>query len=293
MRMSRSPYTKWLPGAKLDAVFMRPIVGSLLATTIIAVAASYVLGLRGYLQQSTWVWLLLWGLGCAALLVSTLLDDPGEERRVRRIQLEEDFGLAGIHDPTVANLLSTAIGYRLDFDRFERNAAAAAGGQLVDTLAQVTQWLAGIGRLAHHIDEFRISAANHAAATLDLRQRIDGLEARARENSDETLLRQLRETIAGRRFQLRLLEEEASLNESASLRLEQAVAELGTVSLQFAMVARKDRELSDMDKLRPEIDTEIEAIDSLIAAYDRTSSIHFETHTWNSRPKQSNEGTVA
>jgi hypothetical protein len=61
-----------------------------------------------------------------------------------------------------------------------------------------------------------------------------------------------------------------------------AVAELGTVSLQFAMVARKDRELSDMDKLRPEIDIEIEAIDSLIAAYDRTGSTDFETITWNS-----------
>lgn len=61
----------------------------------------------------------------------------------------------------------------------------------------------------------------------------------------------------------------ASLNEQAALRLEQAVASLGTVSYQLAMVARKEVELSGLASVKNDIGTEIERIQQLLAAFDR------------------------
>lgn len=273
MRDAQALNVRSLSRARLAMALTHPRVGLLIGAVIVGAAIAKVLGPLGYLNEVTWLWLLVWGLGCVALQVVALLSDPDEGRRLHRDLLDAETDIAAIHDPEIARMVSTAIEYRLDIARFEANAATAADGHVADTVGRVTHWLGGIARLAHHVDEFRIGARQHATQIADLRQRIDGLEERAHDSTDRSLIQQLRETIAGRRHQLRLAEEEASLNERAALRLEQAVTALGTMSLQLAMVVRKNEEFSNLDTVRSDINAEIAAVDQLLLAYDRTSKL--------------------
>ena len=273
MRDAQALNAHSLSRARLAMALTHPKVGGLIGVVIVAAAVAKVFGPLGYLNDVTWLWLLIWGLGCVMLQVIALLNDPEEGRRLLRDLLDAETNIAAIHDPEITRMVGTAIEYRLDIARFETNAATAVGGHLADTVAQMTHWLEGIARLAHHVDGFRIGARQHASAIVGLRRRIDGLEERARDSTDRALIQQLRETIAGRRHQLRVAEEEASLNERAALRLEQAVAALGTMSLQLAMVVRKNEEFSTFDTVRSDINSEIEAVDQLLVAYDRTSKL--------------------
>lgn len=256
--------------AGLKMALTHPAVASVAGLMMIVVAAAYVLGARGMLQPSTWMWLGLWGAVCVAGAAIATIRDPDEKRRLAQEALEDRLGLAGIRDAEALRMLHAAIAYRLDIARCESGAAMLAGGTLVETLARVGQWLDGIARLAHHVDESRAAIARQTASIADLRQRIDGLEARAAGSSEARLASQLRETIAGRRHQLRMAEEQSNLDERAVLRLEQAVAALGSVATQLAIAAGKDRELASVDTINLGIDSEIEAIDQLLAAYDRT-----------------------
>lgn len=258
-------------GIRLATAAMQPAVAGLVGAVLLASAAAYVSGLGGFLEGGVWIWLLVWGLVCAAALVVLNFGDPEEQRRRLEEELTAQTRRMAIRDPDVARLLEAAIGYRLDMQAIERSAAAAAGGLLEGTIGQIAQWLSAIAQLAHHVDEGRKGARQLAVTMTELRERIDGLEARAAESTDKALARTLRDTIAGRRHQLRTAEAQLNLDEQAALRLEQAVAALASVSMHIAMVARKESELSDLDGLHDGINGEIDAITQLLSAYERTN----------------------
>jgi hypothetical protein len=258
-------------GSGLKMALTQPVVGGIAGIMMVVVATAYVLGGRGLLQPTLWMWLALWGAGCVAGAVFITIGDPEEKRRLLQESLADRLGLVRIRDVEARRMLQVAIEYRLDISRGENTAAVLAGGTLTETVSRVALWLEGIARLAHHVDESRTSALRQTMSIVDLRQRIDGLEARAAESSDARMAGQLRETIAGRRHQLRMAEEQSILNERAVLRLEQAVAALGSVATQLAIAAGKDRELAGVDTINLGIETEIEAIDHVLAAYDRAA----------------------
>jgi hypothetical protein len=254
--------------ARLATALTRPALGWFLGFVILACALARVAGSLDYVQPRTWLWLLLWGAFCACILVTVSLRDPEESQQVLAAQILRRLGVDAIRDQEVASMLRVAADYRLEIARLDVR-ATPAGGLMADTVNSIAIWLDGIAGLARHVDSFRADADRQAAAIFELRQRIQGLETRITESLNASLTAQLRETIAGRRHQLRMAEGLASLNEQAALRLEQAVASLGTVSYQLAMVARKEAELSGLASVKDDIGTEIERIHQLLAAFDR------------------------
>ena len=145
-------------------------------------------------------------------------------------------------------------------------------------MPRIDRWVWRLGELARRIDAFEADAGAQATLAFELRQRIGELEARAGETPDQRLVAQLRETIAGRRHQLRMAEELDSLTERGGLRLEQAVSALGTIASQLAMVASRGDDLSETSAIAGDIGEEITQIDFLLAAFDRTEDMQPSAH---------------
>ena len=87
------------------------------------------------------------------------------------------------------------------------------------------------------------------------------------------MIGQLRETIAGRRHQLRMAEELDGLTERGLLSLENAVASVGAVCAQLAMVSSQEDGLSGAPLLTTDIAAEIEQVDATLAAFERVHGL--------------------
>ena len=102
-----------------------------------------------------------------------------------------------------------------------------------------------------------------------LLQRLNALAERIDTVSDKRTTYQLRETMAGRRQQLRAIEELESLFERGLLRLEHAVAALGTVHARLATLVMRGEEQGDTAALTHDINGEIQEIELFLTALDR------------------------
>jgi hypothetical protein len=142
------------------------------------------------------------------------------------------------------------------------------------TVAQVDRWLDGICRLARRLDGFREEVSFQAADKSHLAIRIADLEGRAADAADGKVKRQLQQTAAGLRRQLRTIEELEGLIERGGLRLEHAVGALGTIYTQITILAARGMEADDAARLAGEISEEVGQVDAVLAAMDRVYDGH-------------------
>ena len=125
-------------------------------------------------------------------------------------------------------------------------------------------WLAKYeGRVHFHFTPTSASWLNQIEILFSLLQRkaLNGASFKTKD--------QLRETMAGRRHQLRTIEELEILTERGLLRLEHAAAALGTIHAQLAMFTARGEEQGDAVTLAQDINAEIREIDAVLAALDR------------------------
>ena len=168
--------------------------------------------------------------------------------------------------------MSQAVAHRVRMEQMLR-AGGSGRGLPTQTLAAVDDWLSGMGRLAVRLEYFRAAFELQPESRLPLVERVQDLERRVAESSDQRTTEQLRETLAGRRHQLRVIQELESLVERGLLRLEHAVAALGTINVQLAMFVARDAEEEGAGPFTPDINAEIREIDAILAALDRVYTV--------------------
>jgi len=133
--------------------------------------------------------------------------------------------------------------------------------------------MAELGNLVQPRQPDQPQARRQLEARRQLIARIDELEQRASEASEFRLKEQLRETIAGCRHRQCMMEEQESLLEQGLLRLEHAVAVLGSLATQLSILALRGE--SDFARLANSIDAEVQDIDAILLALDR---VHMVRH---------------
>lgn len=255
--------------ARMEYAVMRFESATMIALTIISTPAAYLLARVLLLPEEAWIWTLLFGLVAeAALITSGMFDTEASARHVGTM-LAAHFGLMGIGNDDIREQVTRAVEHRVRMEDVLGGKGRATRGAMSETVAGVDSWLTGISRLANRLDRLRDDAAFQFAGKFRLRERIDDLEQRAREASDKKVQRQLRETIAGLRHQLRTIEELESLMERGELRLEHAVGALGTIHTQVTIFAARGMDAGDAARLADEISDEIGQVDAVLAAMDR------------------------
>jgi hypothetical protein len=262
--------------ARLQHAVMRWESAVVLALTILAVPGAMVLSSAHLLPESTWMAVLAFGLVAEAVLVTCSVTDSAGGMELVQSVLTSHFGAGGIDDGQRRALTGRAIEYRARMEHVLRGRRKFARGALTETEIQVDGWVSSICRLARRLDEFQEELAFQTNAKPNLRSRVAALETKVLTTATGKLQRQLRETLAGGRHQIRAIEDLEGLIERADLRLEHAVGALGTVYSQVTLFAARGVELDDAARLAGEISEETREIENILTAMGRVHELDAE-----------------
>jgi hypothetical protein len=225
------------------------------------------------IPQWSWIAVVLVGLGATSMLIATGMTDPESIVDSITLTLEDYFHVEGISDVNIRAQIIQAVAHRARLQEVFHRSNHGMRSQVLAALAAVDDWLTGMGSLAQLLVPFQSEVQRQSEAKLHLLARIIQLEHRVGETTDPRIKVQLRETIAGRRHQQRAIEELESLVERGLLRLEHAVAALGTMNAQLSMLAVRGEQEGEAAKLAHDISVEIQEIDAILVALDRVYSM--------------------
>jgi hypothetical protein len=224
------------------------------------------------MPQWSWIAVLLFGMGAVSVLVAAGMSDPESVAQSITLALEDYFDVESIADASIRGQLGQAAAYRARLQEVFHRCSGDMRGEVMKSLASVDDWLTGMGHLAQLLVPYRSESKRQSETKLHLRDRIAELEHRVGEATDARIKAQLRETIAGRRHQQRAIEELENLVERGLLRLERAVAALGTMNAQLSVLAARGDQEVNAARLAHDINFEIEEIAAILHALDRVQS---------------------
>ncbi len=225
------------------------------------------------LPQWTWIVVIFVGLGATSMLIATGMTDPESIADSITLTLEDHFQVESIADVNIQAQVIQAVAHRARLQEVFYRSSHGMRGQVQGALAAVDEWLTGMGSLAQLLVPFQLEVRRQSEAKLHLLSRINQLEHRVGETTDQRIKVQLRETIAGRKHQQRAIEELESLVERGLLRLEHAVAALGTMNAQLSILAVRGEQEGEAAKLARDINFEIQEINTILVALDRVHSM--------------------
>ena len=240
-----------------------------LITAMVTVLATLYVWLNAsayFIPQWSWIVVVLAGLGATAVLIATGMTDPESIADSITLTLEDYFQVENITDVNIRAQINQAVAHRARLQEVFHRSSHGMRSQVLAALAAVDEWLTGMGSLAQLLVPFQSEVQRQSEAKLHLLARISQLEHRVGETIDPRIKVQLRETIAGRRHQQRAIEELESLVERGLLRLEHAVAALGTMNAQLSMLAVRGEQEGEATKLAHDISVEIQEIDAILVA---------------------------
>ena len=247
-----------------------------LATFMLTILATLYLWVNApelAIPQWSWIAVLFFGFAATTVLGVTDLTDPESIAESIILTLDDYFQVERIADKIIRAQIVQAIAHRARLQEVFHRSNQAKRHQISDALMAVDDWLSGMGSLAQLLEPFQAEAQRQSETKLHLQERIRDLEGRVGETSDKRIKDQLRETIAGRQHQQRAIEELESLVERGLLRLEHAVAALGTINAQLAMFSARGEQEGEAAKLANDINAEIQEIDAVLVALDRVYSM--------------------
>ncbi len=262
---------------RLSYARLRHAVGATetLITLMVTVLATLFISLNASaysMPQWSWVVMMFAGLGAVSILIAISMADPESVAESIAFALEDYFQVESITDAGIRNQFSQAVYHRARLQEVLHRSSGGMRGEVLKALAAVDEWLTGMGHLAQLLVPYQSEVRRQSDTKLHLLDRITQLEYRVGEATDPRIKSQLRETIAGRRHQQRAIEELESLVERGLLRLERAVAALGTMNAQLSMLAARGEQEANAAKLAHDINAEIQEIDAVLLALDRVHS---------------------
>ncbi len=277
-RNTPRPFRKGNLHQRLSYARLRHAVGATepLFTFMVTVLATLFVWLNASayaIPQWGWIVVMFVGLGATSMLIATGMTDPESISKSITLTLEDYFHVESIADVTIRTQIIQAVAHRARLQEVFHRSSQGMRSEILEALAAVDEWLTGMGSLAQLLAPFQSEAQRQSEAKLHLLARINQLEHRVGEAIDLRIKVQLRETIAGRRHQQRAIEELESLVERGLLRLEHAVAALGTMNAQLSMLAVRGEQEGEAAKLARGINVEIQEINTILVALDRVHSV--------------------
>ena len=209
------------------------------------------------------------GIAMATVLIVTTLTDPESVRTACVAALEDHFNIGAITDDALRDQMAQAVAHRAHLAVVHVQFGTGMRDYEPVALSAIDEWLTGMGRLALRLESLQAEFRLQSEARPMLLQRLNSLAERMDTVSDKRTTDQLRETMAGRRQQLRAIEELESYFERGLLRLEHAVAALGTVHAQLTTLVMRGEERGDTTAVMHDIESEISEIEVFLIALDR------------------------
>ncbi len=214
-----------------------------------------------------WFWLALGALGEVGLVWSSVRDPEFRARAVAEM-FREKFNPRQIESTALRQRVEKALEYR---DRIDEVIAKSQEGVMRDHMTDVSQgitdWMQNVFRLAGRLDAYM------ADDTLrqDLQSvipSIDSLKKRLALEDDDTVKRQISQTIAQKQIQRDNLHKLQNVMERAQFQLESTITAMGTVYSQMMILGARDVASGRAQRLQQDIDDQVQALQDVVQTMD-------------------------
>ncbi len=214
-----------------------------------------------------WFWLALGALGEVGLVWSSVRDPEFRARAVAEM-FREKFNPRQIENTALRQRVEKALEYR---DRIDEVIAKSQEGVMRDHMTDVSQgitdWMQNVFRLAGRLDTYM------ADDTLrqDLQSvipSIDSLKKRLALEDDDTVKRQISQTIAQKQIQRDNLHKLQNVMERAQFQLESTITAMGTVYSQMMILGARDVASGRAQRLQQDIDDQVQALQDVVQTMD-------------------------
>jgi len=214
-----------------------------------------------------WFWLALGGLGEIGL-VWTSLTDPEFRAKAVAEMFREKFQARSVRDGALRKQVEKAQEYR---DRIDQAINKGREGVLRDHLRDVSRgintWAENVYRLAARLDAYLADKMIHD----DLRgvdPAIDGLKKRLALEDDDTVKRQISQTIAQKQIQRDNLLKLENVMEQAQFQLESTLTAMGTVYSQIMILSARDVASGRAQRLQQDVNDQVQALQDVVTTVD-------------------------
>jgi hypothetical protein len=214
-----------------------------------------------------WFWLALGALGEVGLVWSSVRDPEFRARAVAEM-FREKFNPRQIESTALRQRVEKALEYR---DRIDEVIAKSQEGVMRDHMTDVSQgitdWMQNVFRLARRLDAYM------ADDTLrhDLQSvipSIDSLKKRLALEDDDTVKRQISQTIAQKQIQRDNLHKLQNVMERAQFQLESTITAMGTVYSQMMILGARDVASGRAQRLQQDVDDQVQALQDVVQTMD-------------------------
>jgi hypothetical protein len=256
---------------RTESVLTAPGTAILLALTVIGAIAALVTETYGYLLHGSWMYIIVSGTLAVAAKMGLDYYDRSGDAALWRVLLAERFQTQSVADPEVTRLTALAIDMRSRLADAEARADDGARALVAETMPALDAWIDGIARLANRLGEMRFEGEFQSGLAETSAKRLKQIEAQLKSPTTTVLNRQLAQTAEGLRQQIAAAKRFRNVSDAGYLRLEHAVATLGTIGSQVMLVLTRGSEFRGPHAIGAQIGHEVASLESLIRALDRAS----------------------
>lgn len=238
--------------------------------TLVLTGALFVAFPQPFPWWENWFWLIGGAIAEFALVASTLTDPEASQAAISR-EFENKYDLGEIHNPVSRQRLQSALEYRRNMLKLVGRHDGAMRLSLQQTVSDINDWIGHMYELAQHIDAFE----GNQLVERDRRavpQQLDKAQQRLARENDPAVRRELENQIQQLQQQLTNLEATVNSVKRAEIQLESTLSSLGTVYAQMSLLGTKEVDSSRAQRLRLEIQDEVNSLQDTIAAMDEVQS---------------------
>ena len=210
-------------------------------------------------------WPLLGAVAVVILVYSSLTDADANAKILLRLY-QEQFDTGQIRDKELRTKVETALEYQRRIEmQIRQHEPGMIRDRLEDTANQITDWVSNIYALALRLDAYRndnLLEQQRAALPKDLQR----LTAQRKLEGDPEIQMQLDEVIAGKKRQLRSLQELDGRMRQASLQLDTSLTALATVYSQIHLIDAQSIGSGRAERLQADIQEQVASLNDLVSS---------------------------
>jgi hypothetical protein len=214
-----------------------------------------------------WFWLVLGALGEIGLVWSSIQDPEFRAKAVGKM-FREKFRPEKIHSDALRTQVGKALQYR---DQIDKAISSSQEGVLREHLRDVSQgvndWMENVFRLAQRLDAYLSDRTIHQdlqAVSPD----IDRLKRQLALEDDDTVKRQISQTIAQKQIQRDNLLKLQNVMEQAQFQLESTLTAMGTVYSQVMILGARDVASGRAQRLQQDVAGQVQALQDVVHTMD-------------------------
>jgi hypothetical protein len=237
---------------------------AILALTLILVVFGKNLGFPGW---QWWYWLILGLVGEIALVWSSIQDPEFRARAVAEM-FREKFRPAAVKNDALRAKVTKALEYR---DRIHATIGKGRDSILRDHLRDVSggvnDWMQNVFRLAQRLDAY-LGDDTLRSDLQSVDPEIDRLKKRLALEDDDTVKRQISQTIAQKQIQRDNLRKLQNVMEQAQFQLESTITAMGTVYSQVMILGARDVASGRAQRLQQDVQDQVQALQDVVRSMD-------------------------